>query len=348
MSPALSRAVSRARLRATPRATRLASPRTRNTLATAAVVALLLSACSTTSDASTSSGTATDGSPSATSGATRTVDSEFGEVTLPTDPQAALGMYTTDLDMLITLGVPLAQSQPIRDNGYSTFPSFFDQEALEGITPFTNFPEFSYESILAAQPDLVVNGLGYDESIGERLSEIAPTYSFNGFDGSDWRVKFEALAEALGRTAEHDAWTEKYQAKVDDIRARLDAAGIDPVVGSVGVNDDQVTVSCYGTPCLVFDDLGLDITPLSDGEGASLSFEEVGQLEGIDAVFTSMPPETDGSFGDSFEALAGNAVWQQLPFVTEDRIFTSDLEMIYGSPSGQYAFLEEVEKALLP
>lgn len=120
------------------------------------------------------------------------------------------------------------------------------------------------------------------------------------------------------------------------------------MVGSVGVNDDQVTVSCYGTPCLVFDDLGLDITPLSDGEGAYLSFEEVGQLEGIDAVFTSMPPETDGSFADSFEALAGNAVWQQLPFVTEGQIFTSDLEMIYGSPSGQYAFLEEVEKALLP
>lgn len=320
--------------------------RTSAALAAAGVAALLLAACSTTSDASTSTADATAGSSAEAT--TRTVESEFGEVTLPTDPQAALGMYTTDLDMLITLGVPLAQSQPIRDDGYSTFPSFFDQEALEGITPFTNFPEFSYESILAAQPDLIVNGLGYDESIGTKLAEIAPTYSFNGFDGSDWRVKFEALAEALGRTAEHDAWTARYQAKVDDIRARLDEAGLDPVVGSVGVNDDQVTVSCYGTPCLVFDDLGLDITPLSDGEGATLSFEEVGQLDGIDAVFTSMAPEDDGSFGDAFEALAGNAVWQQLPFVTEGQIFTSDLEMIYGSPSGQYAFLEEVEKALLP
>lgn len=320
--------------------------RTSAALAAAGVAALLLAACSTTSDASTSTADATAGSSAEAT--TRTVESEFGEVTLPTDPQAALGMYTTDLDMLITLGVPLAQSQPIRDNGYSTFPSFFDQEALEGITPFTNFPEFSYESILAAQPDLIVNGLGYDESIGTKLAEIAPTYSFNGFDGSDWRVKFEALAEALGRTAEHDAWTERYQAKVDDIRARLDEAGLDPVVGSVGVDGDQVTVSCYGTPCLVFDDLGLDITPLSDGEGATLSFEEVGQLDGIDAVFTSMAPGDDGTYGDAFEALAGNAVWQQLPFVTEGQIFTSDLEMVYGSPSGQYAFLEEVEKALLP
>lgn len=321
----------------------LTSPRTRAALAAAGVATLLLSACSTASDAADSTGASTS-----TASATRTVESEFGEVTLPTDPQAALGMYTTDLDMLITLGVPLASSQPIRDDGYSTFPSFFDQEALEGITPFTNFPEFSYESILAAEPDLIVNGLGYDESIGTRLAEIAPTYSFNGFDGSDWRVKFEALAEALDRTAEHDAWTETYQAKVDDVRARLDAAGLDPVVGSVGIDGEQVSVSCYGTPCLVFADLGLEISPLSDGEGTYLSLEEVGQLDGIDAIFTSMTPEADGSFGDAFEALAGNAVWQQLPAVAGDQVFTSDLEMIYGSPSGQYAFLEEVEKALLP
>lgn len=321
-------------------------PRPAAALAAVGVAALLLAACSTTSDASTGSPSTTTGTATAET-TTRTVESEFGEVTLPTEPKAALGMYTTDLDMLITLGVPLAASQPIRDNGYSTFPSFFDQEALEGITPFTNFPEFSYESILAAQPDLVVNGLGYDESIGQKLAEIAPTYSFDGFDGSDWRVKFEALAAALGRTAEHDAWTEKYQAKVDDVRARLDAAGLDPVVGSVGVSDGQVTVSCYGTPCLVFADLGLKITPLSDGEGTYLSFEEVGRLDGIDVAFTSEAPETDGTFGDAFEALAGNVVWQQLPFVAGRQVFTSDLEMVYGSPSGQYAFLEEVEKALL-
>lgn len=313
------------------------APRHLAALAATTATALLLAACSSAGDAAE---TITE---------TRTVTSEFGDVTLPTDPQAALGMYTTDLDMLITLGIPLASSQPIRDDGYTTFPWFFDQEALEGITPFTNYPEFSYESILAAEPDVILNGLGYDETIGTKLAEIAPTYSFNGFDGSDWRTKFTLVAEAFDRTAEHDAWVAKYQAKVDEIRAGLDAAGIAPVVAGVGYYEGKVSVSCYGTPCLVFDDLGLEISPLAEGaDGTSLSPEQLGQLADIDVAFTSTSPEDDGSLADPFAELSENALWQQLPFVVDGEIFTSDLEMIYGSPSGQYAFLEHVGESLLP
>ncbi|MGO1228705.1 MAG: hypothetical protein ACTMH5_17905, partial [Brachybacterium sp.] len=68
-----------------------------------------------------------DNQPSA--GATRTVDSPFGEVTLPTEPQAALGIYTTDVDVLITLGIPLASAQPIRSE-FDDFPSYLSDEAL--------------------------------------------------------------------------------------------------------------------------------------------------------------------------------------------------------------------------
>ena len=30
------------------------------------------------------------------------------------------------------------------------------------MTTFENYPEFNFEKILAAQPDLILNGLGYD------------------------------------------------------------------------------------------------------------------------------------------------------------------------------------------
>jgi iron complex transport system substrate-binding protein len=338
MPPALSRAQSRA--------LPSAASRTSVALAAAGVAAMLLTACSTTSDAATS----TDGTSAATGSGTRTVDSEFGEVTLPTDPQAALGMYTTDLDMLITLGIPLADSQPIRSQGYTSFPSFFDQKALEGIKTFENFPEYNYEEILAAKPDVILNGLGYDDELVTKLPDIAPTYSFNGFDGRDWRESFAEVAKAFDKVAEHDAWTARYQAKVDDVKARLAAAGIDPVVGPVGYGDGEVIVSCYGTPCLVFNDLGLRITPLAEGEeGTTLGTEQLEQLAGIDWVFTSTAPdEKTGELTDPFAELAGNGLWTSLPFVTNGNIAVHDLEMIYGSPSGQYAFLEVVEKALLP
>ena len=126
-----------------------------------------------------------------------TVKAEFGEVELPTDPQAALGMYTTDVDILITLGYPFAKSQPIRgDSGYTTFPSYFPQAELAGVTPFANYPDFNYEKILAAQPDFILNGLGYDKKTDERLKEIGATYTVNAFDGRNWREHFKGTAAA--------------------------------------------------------------------------------------------------------------------------------------------------------
>ncbi|GAA3221048.1 ABC transporter substrate-binding protein [Oerskovia jenensis] len=329
----------------TARATRTART-TRSALlaASAATFALLLGACASGTDAGSGAGSG------AGEAGTRTVESAFGETTIPADPQAALGVYTTDLDMLITLGIPLADSQPIRSQGYTTFPSFFDQKALEGIKTFENFPEYNYEEILAAEPDVILNGLGYDDELVTKLPDIAPTYSFNGFDGRDWRESFAEVAKAFDKVAEHDAWTARYQAKVDDVKARLAAAGIDPVVGPVGYGEGDVIVSCYGTPCLVFDDLGLKITPLAEGaEGTTLGTEQLEQLAGIDWVFTSTAPdEKTGELTDPFAELAGNGLWTSLPFVANGNIAVHDLEMIYGSPSGQYAFLEVVEKALLP
>lgn len=299
---------------------------------------LLLSGCASTGTAASDTSAA----------AARTVTSEVKDVVIPAAPQAALGMYTTDLDMLITLGVPLAKSQPIRGSGYESFPTFFDQEALKGITPFGNYPEFNFEAILKAQPDLILNGLGYEKDLDGKLSDIAPTYTFDAFDGSDWRTKFKTVAEALGKSDKYTEWTAKYQAKVDDIKKRLAAAGKDPVVAPVGYYDDQVNVSCYGTPCLIFKDLGLRISPLAEGEGNNLSTEQIGQLADIDVVFTTAIPENATAPAGELAPLAANKLWAGLGFVQTQQIFTYDLEMTYGSPSGQYAFLETVEKALLP
>lgn len=106
-------------------------------------------------------------------------------------------------------------------------------------------------------------------------------------------------------------------------------------------------------PCLVFADLGLTIAPqanatedgLPEGEGPELSVEELGTLEGIDVVFDSA--DEDGVMSLNEEQLTRNPLWQNLPFVKDDQIYAYNMEMQYGSPSGQMAFLEVVEKALL-
>lgn len=307
-------------------------------LALALVAGLALAACSATAD----------GAPGRAEAATRTVDSEFGQVELPTDPQAALGFYTTDVDILATLGVPLASSQPVRD-GYTGFPAFFPQDALADVDTFANFPEYSYEAVMAAAPDLILNGLGYDEEAVQRLAEIAPTYSVNAFDGADWRDKFRTTAAALGRTEQADAWFARYDARVAEVREQLDARGIHPRVAAIGWWNDQLQLSCYGVPCLVFADLGLDVAPLALQEDAALSLEQVDQLADVDVAVRSYEPGPAGEAADAetLRTLATSQVWSSLPFVAEDRYFRYDLEMDYGSPSGHAAFLEFLADSLL-
>lgn len=276
------------------------------------------------------------------------------DITIPAEPTAALGFYTTDLDILITLGFDLAGTQPIRDD-FTAFPDFFPQEELEGLETFGNFPEFNLEAVLEAEPDFILSGLGYEEDLDGQLQKIAPTYTYNAFDGGDWRDVVAKAATDLGREEQWQEWVDQYEARIADIRSRLDAADIHPVVADVGYWDGQVTTSCYGVPCLVFADLGLEMAPLmnatEDGlpasdEYAELSPEQLGQLEGIDVVFTGA--EEDGTvWVEEDEALQQNAIWQNLLFVQSGEYYPYNYEMIYGSPSGMDAFLTVVEKALL-
>ncbi|HXH32949.1 MAG TPA: ABC transporter substrate-binding protein [Plantibacter sp.] len=305
-------------------------------LALSVSAALALTGCSSAS-AGSSTGTAM-----------RTVDSQFGEVAIPVDPHKALGFYTTDVDILVTLDIPLADSQPIRGEGYDGFPAFFPAE-VDDVETFANFPDYNYEAVLNAQPDFILNGLGYDAEAVERLPAIAPTYSIDAFADPDWRVTFKTVAEALDRMDEHDAWTERYQARIDEVKAELAAAELSPVVAPIGEVDGEINVSCYGVPCLVFRDLGLTILPIADShDGTTLSLEQLDQLSDLDVVFTTGTPEDVAAGSDPFAALAANTVWNQLPFIQNEQVFTHDLEMIYGSPSGQMAFLDVVEQALVP
>lgn len=312
-------------------------------LAALAATALLLTSCAGAS-ASGSAG-----------GDTVEVTTPTGvEISMPAEPKAALGFYTTDLDILITLGFDLADTQPIRDD-FTAFPDFFPQEELEGLETFGNFPEFNLEAVLDAQPDFILSGLGYEKDLDGQLQKIAPTYTYNAFDGGDWRDAVAQTAKDLGREDEWQAWVDQYEARVADIRARLDAADIHPVVADMGYYEGQVTVSCYGVPCLVFADLGLEMAPLMNAtdEGlpasddyAELSPEQLGQLEGIDVVFTGA--NEDGTvWVETDDALKQNALWQDLSFVKDAQYHPYNYEMIYGSPSGQDAFLSVVEKALL-
>ncbi len=293
-----------------------------------------------------------DLTPIAATPGTAQVATPFGEADLPTAPAAALGMYTTDTDILIWLGFPLATQQPIRGiNGYETFPCFFPHQSLTGIVPFGNFPEYNFEQILNAEPDFILNGLGYDVAVNERLPQIAPTYSVNAFDGRSWQEHFKETSIALGRLDRYEAWLTIYKARVAEVKQSIDNPG-GLVVAPLSFWDNKFRTSCYaGVECTVFRDLGLSIfaPALNDsGNGTEFSTEEIGKLADIDFAFTSAGAGQLGlaKFEETKAEIAKYPLWDQLAFVESEQFIPFDMEMVYGSPSGQLAFLEVVEAAL--
>lgn len=270
---------------------------------------------------------------------------------MPIEPAAALGFYTTDVDILITLGFALAKKQPIRDN-YDTFPSYFPVEPLAGIEPFANYPEFRYEAVLEAAPDFILNGLAYDEDTIERLPQIAATYSVNGFDGQDWRVHFQNTAEALGRQEQHQAWVDEYQALLERTKQDIAAsAAADWTVIDIGYWNDAVQLGRSGVPYYsLVDDLQLKTHPLMGAETPTpLPAERLGELADADVAIMGRPagPSGDAALKETLNTLDGFPTWRDLPFVKNDRIYGYDMEMTFGSPNGQSAFVEWIRTTLL-
>ncbi|AWT27260.1 HTH-type transcriptional activator Btr [Corynebacterium provencense] len=279
-----------------------------------------------------------------------TTDPLGHSVDLDHDPAAAMGFYTTDVDILATLDVPLASTQPVRE-GYDSFPSYFPQDKLKNVTDtFVNYPEFNYEAVAEADPDFILNGIGGLEEAHDRLSAVAPTYSDNSFDGEPWLGHFERTASDLGREKQLAAWKETYEGKTGAAASKIGSAGLgDLTVATLNFSDNRFSLGCYaGLECGVFSDLGLSLKVGEEDEDLELGMEQVNQLADIDAVWfgTVRGAADDPDFVEMMNQLNASPQWRELPFVKQNRIYTYDMEMQYGSPSGALAFADQVTRDL--
>lgn len=312
------------------------------TLALTIATGLLLTACSSS----------TDGDDDATQNTSLNITTPSGtDITMPAEPQNALGFYSTDFDLLLTLGIATADTQPIRD-GVDKFPDFFPIDVDRDLTTYPSYPDYDLEATASADPDFILNGLGFKDDLDEQLQTIAPTYTFDSFADEDWRDSAEKVASDLDRTEQWQAWEEGYNDRINDLKATIAEMDDAPTVVAAGVFQGKVDTACHGVPCLVFKDLGLDISEAMDPEDGisindadGLSMEELGRLSDADIAFTWA--NADGSVPlTEDEALSSDNLWQSLPFVEDGNIVEYDREMLYGSPSAQDAFLTVVEEAL--
>lgn len=247
-------------------------------------------------------------------------DPAGNQVEVPADLHDVFGMYTTDLDYAIALGLPLARTQAIR-SGSVGLPYFLPADQLEGVDTIVNYPTYEYEKIAAVAPDLILNGLGYDGGPDvAALQAIAPTYTFDGFSG-DWREDLTAMAAALGYESEAQQFLDRIAVRTAEVKVVVDALEKPPTIltgwydpADAGFSGPQLD----NLSGLVFSELGIRTPELITEIWTTVSRERILELSDADLIMLTV--ETVDDPEATVARARADKVWRQLPAVADGRI----------------------------
>lgn len=291
------------------------APRSRGLrLLVAPVLALALAVAGCTSDA--------DADADDSAGETRAVETAFGSVDVPVDPQRVVALEGGTGPLLEAGIVPVGTADG--DWADSFLPDEYEQVAD---LPIVLGPDgWDYEAIAELEPDLLVGFVrgGKDEELSaekeaefEKLSKIAPTVLIRATGSATVKDAAVEISGALGdgedalaAKAEYDARVEEISTEYADVLAAHTFAALDSY--------EEVTVysqiSWLGG---ILTDLGAPlpavVTDETQENGVFLSYEELAQLD--DATVVLHEETVDGEPGLGAEELAAAPTYTALPAV---------------------------------
>jgi ABC-type Fe3+-hydroxamate transport system substrate-binding protein len=313
--------------------------------------ALLLTACGTTevaADAPSSASTAAGGE-------TITIEDDRGTVELDGPAVNVVSLEWGLTENLLTLGVTPVGAADVA--GYNTWDTIVP---LDESTPDVGMRgEPSLDAISALEPDLVVTTTDLPAEVIEQIEAEYPVIALRGSDASDPIGKMERtlqiLGEATGTSDAAEAALADFDAKVEDAKAQLEEAGMSGASYTMAdgwLSDGAVSIRMYTPGSFlggVAGELGLENAWTGEGDPdyglAQTDVEGLTEL-GEDVHFLYVANDTDG--GDAFkDGLAGNAIWEQLPFVVAGNTARlPDGIWMFGGPESGAAFIDAAVAAL--
>jgi ABC-type Fe3+-hydroxamate transport system substrate-binding protein len=319
--------------------------------ALALATTLALTACGTTEDPA--AGSATDDATTDAASGPVTYTDERGEHELEAVATDVVSLEWGLTENLVALGVePVGQADV---EGYNTWNTVAPID--EGTPDVGTRGEPSLDAISALEPDLVVTTTDLPENVIAQIEEVAPVLALRGSDGEDpigyMRSTVETLAEVTGTQDAATAALEEYDAKIADGIAALDEAGLagaDFTMADGYVVNGAVSIRMY-TPGSFFggigEELGLVNAWTEGGDPdyglATTDVEGLTQLGDVQFLYVANDAEAD----PFTEGLAGNAVWEQLPFVTAGDVHRlPDGIWMFGGPLSAGAYVDAVVEAL--
>ncbi|MDQ0372413.1 ABC transporter substrate-binding protein [Cellulomonas humilata] len=312
--------------------------------------ALLLTACGTTEDAADA-----PSASSAAAGETITIEDDRGTVELDGPAVNVVSLEWGLTENLLTLGVTPVGAADVA--GYNTWDTVVP---LDESTPDVGMRgEPSLDAISALEPDLVVTTTDLPAEVIEQIEAEYPVIALRGSDASDPIGKMERtlqiLGEATGTSDAAEAALADFDAKVADAKTQLDEAGLAGASYTMAdgwLSDGAVSIRMYTPGSFlggVAGELGLENAWTGEGDpDYGLAQTDVEGLTGLggDVHFLYVGNDTDG--GDAFkDGLAGNAIWEQLPFVVAGQTTRlPDGIWMFGGPESAAAFIDATVAAL--
>ncbi|AET60850.1 ABC transporter [Paenibacillus terrae HPL-003] len=245
--------------------------------------------------------------------ATKTVQTIYGDVTIPTHPQRiVVDLYQNDL---LALGIkPVGSVKYYLDNPFS-------KDLVQGVTSIGDRGSVSFEKVLTLEPDLILIG-SKDAAEYEKYSKIAPTIAIPYGTYKDVHEELTAFGELLDKDQEAKAWLAQYDQRMQIARDKLKGI-IQPkdtfTVMEASTKEYYVYGDNFGRGGqAVYKGLGLTPPPLvqkellGETQWKSVSKEVISQYAGS-YIFLTVNKETAGYTGDS--------IWKTLDPVRNGKVF---------------------------
>jgi len=269
-----------------------------------------------------------------------TVTTQFGDVTVPANPQRVIVLSEDALDAALALGIkPVASTA--RRGGTTDLPNYLADKS-EGIEVVGLVREINMEAVITAAPDVILAAAGLPEDQYATFSQIAPTIVPPTGGTRGWRENFQLRAEALGKVSEGEAILAQVEARSAEVKALVgDHSGETAAI----IRWQEAGPVVYTWKSLSGETLasvGFSSVPmateLTGPHTDPLSLENLSEVDADWLVIAA--------FGDSgkaaYESITTDPIYQSLKAVKSGQVIVSDGNL-WSSTNGPLAALAQLD-----
>lgn len=314
----------------------------------AALFALSLAACGSSSDDTKSEETKTEAASSTADEAKQLTINYLGtDYTFDAPVKNIVAASMESMEDAVALGI---KPVGVLEVG-GEIPEYL-QEGLAGAELIGNKMAPNNEAILALDPDAIIGTDKWAEDVMAKMNKMATTLPYSHFSDK-WKDNLNALATLSGTEDKAKEIIEQYDADVADLKQQVQASDVkDKSVLMIRIRGGQMFVypeTVYFNPIL-YTELGLkapDVVTKAEAQ-AQISLETLSDVD-PDYIFLEFDESENADKKTALDDVQKDAVFKALKASKDGHVFVNEIAPLAegGTAWSKTKFLEVVENTLL-